>query len=68
MVKYRLVFVRPLSELHLSSRATHITDANMAVTLAQFLWSLQSEGKWIKRAQNHSSVGMLRAAAQQTHS
>ncbi len=52
-VKQHLVFVKPLSELRLSSRTIYITNANMAVTLAQFLWFLQNEGKWIKRGKNH---------------
>ncbi len=31
----------------------YVTNADMAVTLAQFLSFLQSEGKWIKRSKNH---------------
>ncbi len=42
--------VKPFSLL---SHTTYVTSANMAVTLAQFLWFLQNKGKWIKRGKNH---------------
>ncbi len=36
IVKYHLVFVKPLSELRLLSRTIYVTTANMAVNLAVF--------------------------------
>ncbi len=57
IVKHHLVFDRPLSELRLLSHTISITNANMAVTLAQFLWFPQNERKWIKRGKNHSKHG-----------
>ncbi len=51
-VKYHLVFVKQPSELHLSSGTIHVTNTNLIVTLAQFLWFLQNEGKWIKEVKS----------------
>ncbi len=45
--------MRLLSDLHVVSRTIHVTNTNMAVTLAQFLWFLQNEGKWIKRGKKY---------------
>ncbi len=46
IVKYHLVFVKPLSELHLSSHTVHVTNANKAVTLVSVFRSfLQNGGK-----------------------
>ncbi len=53
LVKYHLVFVKQFSELYLTSCTIYVSNTNVAVTLAQFLWFLQNEGKWIKRGQNH---------------
>ncbi len=57
LFKYYLVFVKLLSELRLTSRTIYVTNANMAVSSAQFLWFLQNEGKWIKRGKNPSKHG-----------
>ncbi len=66
IVRYCLVFVKLLCELHLSSRTVYVTHTNMAVTLAQFLPFFQSEGNWIKGVKIITSMGMLRTAAKQT--
>ncbi len=63
MVKYHLLFVRPLSELRLLFRTIYVTTANMAVTLEQFLRLLQNEGKWIQRGQNHSKHGHVESCS-----
>ncbi len=65
-VKKFFFLVKPHSELCLSSHTISVTSANMAVSLAQFLWFLQNEGKCFQRGENRSIVGTLRAAAQQT--
>ncbi len=62
-----LVFVKPLGELRLSCHTIFLTNTSMAVTLAQFLWFLQNEGKWIEEVKIIISMGTLRAA-QQTES
>ncbi len=43
-----LVFLKTLNERRLLSFTTYVTNANTAVTSAQFLSFLQNEGKWIK--------------------
>ncbi len=63
IVKYHLVFVKSLSELYLSSLTIYVTNTNMAVTLAQFLWFLQNEGKWIKRGKNHYKHGHVNSCS-----
>ncbi len=57
-VKYHLANVK-----RLFSRSIHITNANMAVTLARFLSFLQNESKGIKRHKIITSLSTLRAAA-----
>ncbi len=42
-------FVRPLSELHVSSWTIYVINTDMAVSLAEFF---QDEGKSIKRGEN----------------
>ncbi len=56
-------FVKPLSELRLSSHTVYVTNANMAVTLAQFLWFLQNKREWIRRGQNHSKHGHVESCS-----
>ncbi len=46
-----------------SSRTIYVTNANMAVRLAQFLWFLQNKVKWIKRGQNHSEHGHVESCS-----
>ncbi len=56
------------SELCLSSCTIYVTNANIAVTLAHFLWFLQNEGNGLKEVKIVKSMGMLRAAAKQSES
>ncbi len=62
-VKYNLVFVRPLSKLRLSFCTTYVTNANMAVTLAQFLAFHQNEEKCIKKGKNHHKYGHVKGCS-----
>ncbi len=59
-----MVFVKLLSELRLSFRTTYVTNANMAVGLAQFpLFPPKENG--LKEVKIIISMGMMfRAAAQ----
>ncbi len=49
------------SELCLSSCTIYVTKANIAVTLAHFLWFLQNEENGLKEVKIVKSMGMLRA-------
>ncbi len=53
IVKYHLVFVKPLSELLLSFRTIYVIIINMASTIALLRLFFQNEGKWIKKPKNH---------------
>ncbi len=63
MVKYHLVFVKLLRIQQLLSSTIYFTNTNMAVMLAQFLWFLQKEGRWIKTDQNHSKHGHVESCS-----
>ncbi len=53
------VFVKPLSELRLSSHTIIVTSASMAVTSAQFLWFLQNEGNGLKEMKIIPRMGIF---------
>ncbi len=61
--RYHSVFVKLFSELRLLSWTIYVISANMAVSLAQFLSSLQNEEKWIKGGKIITSTGLLRAVS-----
>ncbi len=51
--KVKGFFVRPLSELHVSSRIIYVINTDMAVSLADLTAFFQDEGKSIERGENH---------------
>ncbi len=56
-------FVRPVSELHVSSRTIHVVNTDMAVSLADFTAFFQDEGKSIKRGENHHKSGHVESCS-----
>ncbi len=51
-VKLNSFFVRPLSELHVSSQTTYVISTDLTVSSADFTTFFQDEGKSIKRGEN----------------
>ncbi len=56
-------FVRPLSELQVSSRTIYVINPDMAVSLADFTAFFQDEGKSIKRGENHHKSGHVESCS-----
>ncbi len=58
-----MFFVRPLSELHVSSRTIYVIDTDMAASLADFTAFFQDERKCIKRGENHYKSGHVESCS-----
>ncbi len=63
IVKYHKVFMKPLSEVHLLFCIIYITNANMAVTSAQFLSLFKHKGKSIKRGKKQYKHGHVKSCS-----
>ncbi len=61
--KVKAFFVRPLSELHVSSRTIYIINTDMAVSLADFTAFFQDEGEIIKRDEKHYKSGHVESCS-----